>query len=75
MTLPPDKVGYKGQRFEIRVRDAEYGEESCIGWSNDPFGFHVAILAMPRWKRLPCHIVIIDLRPEEGSVSLNYAKT
>lgn len=33
MTLPPDKIGDKGRRYEIRALD-EDDEEFVVGWSD-----------------------------------------
>ena len=46
MTLRPDQLGDKGQRYEIRCRN-EAGEEIVVGWSNDPDAFCKAIELHP----------------------------
>lgn len=51
MSFPPDKVGDKGQRYEIRVRDPETGEDFVIGWGNKSTSFIEAIAAHPGWRR------------------------
>jgi hypothetical protein len=38
MTLPPEKIGDKGQRYELRMTGYPKDEESVIGWGNDKAG-------------------------------------
>lgn len=35
MTLPPERIGDKGQRYEVRATGYPKAEESVIGWSAD----------------------------------------
>ena len=51
MSCPLGKVGDKGQRFEIRVRDLETGEDFVVGWGEQSDAFKEAIAAHPDWRR------------------------
>jgi len=35
MTLPPNRVGDRGQRFEVRVDGDPKSGDNVIGWAND----------------------------------------
>ena len=35
MTLPPERIGDKGQRFEIRGTERETKKDIAIGWCAD----------------------------------------
>lgn len=37
MTLRPDQIGDRGQRYEVRYRDEDTpkGRHQTVGWSND----------------------------------------
>ena len=48
MTLPPEKLGDKGQRYEIRAQD-EDGQEFVVGWGETPDAWEAAIAAHPSW--------------------------
>ena len=48
MTLPPEKIGDKGQRYEIRCQDAD-GETFVIGWAEKPDAFTEAVELHPAW--------------------------
>jgi len=48
MTLPPEKIGDKGRRYEIWCDD-EDGEPMLVGWSDTPDGFKEAVEAHPSW--------------------------
>lgn len=48
MTLPPDKIGDHGQRFEIRAQD-EDGAEFVLGWGEHPDAWADAVAAHPSW--------------------------
>ncbi len=48
MTLPPEQIGDKGQRYEIRCQE-EDGEVFVIGWSEDPDAFTEAVSLHPSW--------------------------
>ena len=42
MTLPPNRIGDKGRRYEIRCKDIN-DNDVLIGWSDSPTAFQVAI--------------------------------
>lgn len=46
MTLPPEKIGDKGQRYELRATGYPKDEESVIGWSPDKDGAYELGLAI-----------------------------
>ncbi len=48
MTLPPDKIGDHGQRYEIRCVDGD-GKEIAFGWANDPEAFRKSIELHPSY--------------------------
>jgi len=48
ITLPPEKIGDKAQRYEIWC-DEEDGALLLIGWSDTPDGFKDAVEAHPAW--------------------------
>ena len=52
MTLPPEKIGDKGQRYEVRYRDV--GEmvvaPKTLGWSSTREGARKMVKA---WKKRP----------------------
>lgn len=48
MTLPPDKLGDKGRRYEIRAKD-EDGNEFVVGWSDSATAFTDGINLHPSW--------------------------
>ena len=48
MTLPPNRIGDKGRRYEIRCKD-EDGVDMVIGWSDDPEAFQGAVDLHPSW--------------------------
>jgi hypothetical protein len=48
MTLPPDKIGDKGQRYEIWCDDAD-GTPLRVGWSDTPDGFEQLVELHPSW--------------------------
>lgn len=53
MTLPPEKIGDKGRRYEIWC-DTEDGP-MCVGWSDTPGAFKEAIAAHPshhNWREI-----------------------
>lgn len=50
MTLPPGKLGDKGQRYAVSVHMPD-GEVIAIGWGDSPDAFRDAIAAHPGWRR------------------------
>ena len=48
MTLPPEHIGDKGRRYEIRCKD-EDGETFVVGWADDPTAFSEAVRLHPSW--------------------------
>jgi len=48
MTLPPEKIGDKGRRYEIWATE-EDGTDFVVGWSDTPDAFKEAIEAHPSW--------------------------
>lgn len=48
MTLPPEKIGDHGQRYEIWCDDDE-GNPLCVGWSDTPDAFKRAVKLHPSW--------------------------
>ena len=62
MTLPPEKLGDKGQRYEIWCDDDDDGNPMCVGWSDTPDGFRKAVDAHPSWTNHRA----VDRRPNSG---------
>lgn len=48
MTLPPEKIGDKGQRFEVRWRQHEDAADThqVVGWSDDVPGAQAMLRAI-----------------------------
>ncbi len=65
MTLPPHRIGDKGQRYEVRYRDEDDAIDvrRTIGWSNDLAGAEGMAAA---WRLRPSaeHVWIVDRQPE-----------
>lgn len=53
MTLPPHKIGYKGQKYRIVVDETdEHGKtkKRTIGWSNDNTQDYSSLNTRPGWS-------------------------
>ena len=51
MTLPPERIGDKGLRYEIRYTDAETGEEKVFGWCDTWKGANQMRNGVLQWPR------------------------
>ncbi len=49
MTFPPEKIGDKGQRYEIRAYTSR-GRIFTVGYSPTPDGFKEVIEVHPDWR-------------------------
>lgn len=63
MTLPPERIGYNGQKYEILCRD-EDEEIVVIGWSDDPNAFAKAVRDHPTWHGR--HVIEADYLDSKG---------
>lgn len=65
MTLPPDRIGDKGQRFELHVVGWPKAGDNVISWSDDKWGLfdtgHSILTSNPRVEAA----YVIDRRVEE----------
>ena len=57
-------VGDRGQRYEVRCRDWETGDDMCVGWADDPAGLVASVNANPSM----CDPVVIDRHANKGDV-------
>lgn len=64
MTLPPHKIGDRGQRFEVRYSDFDHGAERIVGWSDDRAGAEQMASA---WRQHPGvdRVRIVDREKEK----------
>ncbi len=76
MTLPPSKVGDKGQRWEARVTGYPTNGENIIGWASSKLGaieLAISLKSAPRALRMR----IIDRQgiEEDYNQEFKYPKT
>lgn len=58
------RVGDRGQRYEVVVRDAETGRPFVVGWQNEPSGgLADAAAKHPSWT----DVQVIDRHKAEGA--------
>ncbi len=48
MTLSPEQLGDKGQRYEVRCKDP-FGQSVLLGWSDDTEAFARSVDQHPAW--------------------------
>lgn len=73
MTLPPEKIGDKGQRYEVRGvlpgRDEKTGDDAfeVMGWTSDPTGGSLldSAMAWPRFKTA----YVFDREADPGAIA------
>lgn len=58
MTLPSERLGYKGQKYKVTAEDGD-GKRFTVGWSDDPTGGSLVEAAKkhPSW----CIVQIIPV--------------
>ena len=71
MTLPPEKIGDKGQRYEVRATGWPKKEKSIVGWSNDLEG--AERMAGGARKAPGCTSTEIYDRQEQKPIITSYA--
>ncbi len=61
MTLPDDRIGDKGQRFQVEGRTRESGEWETVGWTEDPTG-GCLVSGARKWPRYD-DVRVVDRTP------------
>jgi hypothetical protein len=73
VTLPPERIGDKGQRYEVRATGYPKKEESVIGWHPDLDG--AARMARAIRSHPCCTSTVIWDRHQNVQVIRSYAGT
>lgn len=64
MTLTPEKIGDKGQRFEVRAMGYPNDGSNVIGWTNDAERAEVMMKSIRKAPRCTC-AWIVDRKPAD----------